>query len=215
MSRRAKSFSEILSQQCLWPQYLWPKRGDRLLRATDDRDKAVTFSSRAFDRHVHIWSGYMRAGAALVEEAEREAVDRHFLVYPILFNYRHGLELAIKWIIERYGGYVSLTLDRTDLNHDLWSLWTLCKKVFIEIEGSEVVSDGTFKAVEQIVKDFHDLDKTGIGFRYSNNKDGLTIKLPDTPIDLGNVKNVMEAVDNYFSGVDGYLGDMDYSLYAV
>ena len=44
-----------------------------------------------------------------------------------------------------------------------------------------------------------------MAFRYSYDKNGVTLKLPDHPIDLENVKNVMRAVQNFFSGVDGQL----------
>ena len=186
------------------PKLSWLKQGDRLLPASDDWDKAVTFSPHGFDRFVHIWSGYVRAGDALVDAAERQSVDRHFLVYPILFNYRHGLELAIKWIIEQYGAYVEVHLDANDRNHDLWNLWKLCKQVLIEIGGERIGSEG-LAAVEQIVKDFHDIDKSGVAFRYSRNKDGATIQLPKTPVDLLHIQQVMEGVDNFFTGADGVL----------
>src|SRR5690349_12076247 len=93
--KRPKTFADILNAE----PGRWPKKGDRLLRRSDDWNRSVDFSQDAFARHVHIWSGFMRAGAALVEGSERDTADRHFLVYPILFNYRHGLELAIKYII--------------------------------------------------------------------------------------------------------------------
>ena len=78
-------------------EYRWPKKGDRLLRAEDDWQRSVAFEERQISRHVHIWEGYMKAGAALVDQCERgDNLDRHQLVYPILFCYRHGLELAMK-----------------------------------------------------------------------------------------------------------------------
>jgi hypothetical protein len=82
----------------------------------------------------------MRAGAALVEEAERESADRHFLVYPILYNYRHGLELAIKWTITQYGRYVGVYLDYPNINHNLWISWGLCKQVIIELLAKMMVT---------------------------------------------------------------------------
>src|SRR5215218_701822 len=104
--KRPTTFDEILERDSC----RWPKKGDRLLKHSHDWDKGVEFDGDAYSRHVHIWSGYMRAGAALVDECQREAVDRHFLVYPILFNYRHGLEVAMKWIIDRYGGNAGVSL---------------------------------------------------------------------------------------------------------
>lgn len=146
----------------------------------------------------------MRAGAALVEESKRDTVDRHFLVYPILFNYRHALELALKWTIDRYGRYAGVRLAEEERDHDLWQLWKLCKAVIVQV-GSEGDGDETLRVVEQIVKDFHDLDKSAMAFRYSTTKAGVSFKLPDGPVDLENLNDVMEAVDNFFSGVDGQL----------
>jgi hypothetical protein len=145
----------------------------------------------------------MRAGEALVEEAEHESADRNFLVYPILFNYRHGLELALKWTIAQYGSYVDVYLDKQNIDHNLWYLWRLCKQIIIDLSDDE--EDDDLRAVERIVKDFHDLDKNALAFRYSRTRDGGTILLPDAPIDLRNIQRVMEAVDNFFSGVDGQL----------
>ena len=145
----------------------------------------------------------MRAGAALVTECERFSSDRHFLVYPILFNYRHGLELAIKWIIDSYGRCAGIYLEPDDLNHDLWSLWKMCKEVILKVGSDD--TDGSIKAVEQIVKDFHDCDSGAMSFRYSRNKDGAAIPLPDISIDIQNIRDVMEGVDNFFSDADGQL----------
>lgn len=184
--------------------YRWPKKGDRLLRASNDWDNCVEFSVNPLSRHVHIWSGYVRAGAALVEQCERAPLDRHSLIYPILFDYRHALELAMKWIIDTYGRYVDVRLNEDERDHDLWHLWGYCKQVITAL-GSAGEKDNALRAVEQIVKDFHDLDKSSMAFRYPTKKDGATIRLPDTSINLQNIKEVMESVDHFFTGVDGDL----------
>ena len=138
----------------------------------------------------------MTAAAALIDETERRPVDRDILIYPILFSYRHGLEVAMKWTIEQYGSLAIVSLDPDHRNHDLWALWKLCKEISAaatEGEEGEVV-----QAVEHVVKDFQQIDKSGIAFRYSKNKVDVIITLPADRIDLGNVQRVMEAVDNFF-----------------
>ncbi len=198
--KKPKTFANLLEEVS---DSRWPKKGDRLLRPASWNDGAE-FSGDPISRHVHIWSGYMRAGAALVAESSGDRIDRHFLVYPILFNYRHALELAMKWTIDRYGRYADVRLDKDELDHDLWKLWRHCKAVIIQV-GSEGEDDEALAVVEQIVKDFHDLDKTAMAFRYPTTKRGSSISLPQGAIDLDNVRNIMEAVDNFFSGVDGQL----------
>ena len=140
-------------------------------------------------------------GAALIDEAQRRPHDRDMLLYPILFNYRHGLEAAMKWTIERYGRLAHVELDVLD--HDLWSLWKKCKAILSAVSTSD--DDEPLKVVEQVVQDFHGLDKGAVALRYSKNKNGRVILLPDKPIDLENVQRVMEAVDNFFKGADGLL----------
>jgi hypothetical protein len=182
----------------------WPNKGDRLLRASEDWQTAVHFESHQTSRDAFLWHGYMTAGAALIDEAERRSHDRHALVYPILFNYRHGLEIAMKWTIEMYGRLAEVRLDEPD--HNLLSLWKKCRRILESVERRD--EDEALDAVERIVKDFHEIDKSAMAFRYSTNKHGATILLPDKAIDLQNVQHVMEAVDNFFQGADGMLSDI-------
>ena len=60
-------------------------------------------------------------------------------------------------------------------------------------------------AVERVIKEFHDMDRYATAFRYSTNRDGTRIDLPDIRIDLENLQQVMEAVNNFFEAVDGML----------
>ena len=197
MSTRPKSFMDIIDQA---QENRWPKKGDRLLRDSEDWDRGVEFSNDEISRHVHIWSGYMSAGAALIEACEEDRHERHFLIYPILFSYRHGIELAMKWVIARYGRYSTAEIGDIE-HHDLWQLWKLCKQIIIEVGGE----DDAIAVVEQVIKDFHDLDKSALAFRYSRNKKGALIALPDGMIDLQNIRDVMEGVSHFFDGVDGQL----------
>ena len=131
MTKRAKSFTDLLDQD-----YRWPKKGDRLLRDSKDWDRGVEFSNDDISRHVFIWDGYTKAGAALIDACKEDSHDRHFLIYPILFNYRHGIELAMKWVIARYGRYSTAEIDDIE-HHNLWQLWKLSKKIIIEVGGED------------------------------------------------------------------------------
>jgi hypothetical protein len=42
-------------------------------------------------------------------------------------------------------------------------------------------------------------------FRYSTKKNGKVVRLPDFAIDLEHLGDVMEGVNNFFTGVDGQL----------
>lgn len=199
MKKRPGRIIDILNSE-----YRWPKKGDRLLRRSEDWDRGVEFSKHPISRHGHLWRGYMSAGAGLIELCTQDGYEheRHFVIYPILFIYRHGLELAMKWIIVNYGGE---GIQGFDNDHNLWKLWKRCRAVVEQYAPNDEDAD---EVVEQIIKEFHDLDKAGITFRYGWSNDGKEIKLPDDLVDLENIRDVMEGVDDYFEGLDGWLSDL-------
>lgn len=199
MKKQPEIFSDLLE-----PDYRWPRKGDRLLRQSDNWESGIEFSEHAISRHVHLWDGYLSAGDGLIRLCMQEGYEheRHFVIYPILFNYRHGLELAMKWIVAMYGGQ---GIGGADEDHNLWKLWTRCREI---IEQYGPPDSDNEDIVEQIVKDFHDLDKSGITFRYSWEKNGRTIKLPNHMVDLENIRDVMEGIAGYFTGLDSWLDDL-------
>jgi hypothetical protein len=195
MRRRPGNFADILNQACRWP-----KQGDRLLRRPGDWDRGVKFPKDEISRHVFIWKGFMSAAATLIDASEGDRAERQILIFPILFNYRHAIELAMKWIIVMYSRGTGVEVGDTE-HHDLWELWKICRQI-INPSGE---NEEALKAVEQVIKDFHDLDKAGLKFRYSRDKRGALISLPDELIDLEHIRDVMEAVGNFFDGVDAQL----------
>ena len=137
----------------------------------------------------------MTAGAAVIDEVEHPE-HRNELIYPILFNYRHGLELAMKWIVNYYGRIAGVSLKSEDRDHNLLALWRMCKGI-LEAAGQNTSDEATL-AVEQVVKDFHDIDKFGMSLWYSFDKNGKPIVLRGGLIDLVNIQQVMEGVDGFF-----------------
>jgi len=144
----------------------------------------------------------MTAASVLVERCKNNDVSRFDLVYPILFNYRHGLKAAIKRVLDRYGRYTAI--ETYDKDHNLHKLWKVCRQVIEEV-GGQGGDDEALNAVEKIVHEFHSLDPESFSFRYSTKKNVKVVRLPDFAIDLEHLGDVMEGVNNFFTGVDGQL----------
>ena len=89
------------------------------------------------------------------------------------------------------------------MHHNLWELWRVCKTVILELGSNG--EDEALRAVEKVIKEFHDLDQGSFSFRYSTDKKGMVIPLPNVSIDLSNIKDVMEGVTNFFDGADAQL----------
>jgi len=193
------SFTDLLNRE-----YRWPKGGDQLLRQPARREEGAQFTDFTRSREVFIWDGYMRAGAALVDRAMEESFERDMLIYPILFTYRHGLEVAIKWILDRYGRYAAIAQYERD--HKLDRLWQTCRQVIKEFSGDGADKDANI--VEGIVMEFHRLDPKSFTFRYSTDKKGSPVPLPNSFIDLENLRDVMEGVNNFFEGLDAQCSEL-------
>jgi hypothetical protein len=87
-------------------------------------------------------------------------------------------------------------------DHNLWDLWRCCKNVILAITG-----EADLAAVESLIEQFHKLDKFAIAFRYSSNKKGALITLPDVHVDMQKLRDVMEGLDHFFQGADGQLDE--------
>ena len=182
-------------------EYRWPQKGDRLLRPAASWFDGARFADHEIARQSFMWDGYMKAAGLLVDHCKVNDIDRHGLVYVILFNYRHGLEIAIKWILDQYGSYAGITNYKKD--HDLNSLWNLCRETIVSIGG---LGDGvSLEVVDSIVDEFHSIDASSFSFRYATSKGRNLVPLPRISIDLENLRDVMEGVNSFFVGADGQL----------
>ena len=177
VAKQPKRFTNLLDMELRYP-----KKADRLFHSADEFSHGLSFSQDVIARHVFMGEGYIRAADALIDVCEQNSHEKNYLIYPILFNYRQAVELEMKWVIKVYGHYADV--NKTDIkHHDLWQLWKLCKQIIIEL-GSE---DDMIYYVETIIKEFHDLDRSGLAFRYPDNINGILISLPDQEIDLTNM----------------------------
>ena len=112
-------------------------------------------------------SGYRKAADTLVARARRSRTDLNFLVYPIVFLYRHYLELRLKLLqsdlCELRG------LSPTHHEHDLAKLWTDVRQHLAHVFPTEAA---TLDPVQKVVLEFHQLDRGSTAFRYSRSNDG-------------------------------------------
>jgi len=179
----------------------WPRPDDRLLGKVVSWNNAVAFSDYTAERNALMLKGYFGAGHVLVAKCRENLNEGHTLVYPILFCYRHALEMAMKSILDSYGHHFGVSTPMPD--HNLWRLWESCKTMFTQIDSEDGAASTLI--VEKLIKEFHDLDTRAEAFRYPVKKDGTLIDLPNVAVDLVDLRDVVEGLENFFSGADGYL----------
>ena len=188
------SFQDVLNRP-----FRWPKTGDRALTQSTTIDGAWLPADR-LTRFALITDGYRRAADHLVDQALRDYTERDFLVYPIVFSYRHFIELSLKYLVDSYGSYVGLEANWK--THELDPLWEAFKSM---LEKHGVQSNSADPVVEACIAEFAKIDVRSFSFRYPTDTKGRLISFDVDALDLENLRDVMEGVSNYFTGTDGYL----------
>lgn len=186
------------------PKLPWPKEGDEpFLPAKDPRHEA------RLDMVHHTLSlyalAYKEAADRLVSCAlRRRVVYPDWAVLPVIFLYRHYLELMLKEIICS-GRRCSLKEAGISKEHDLSKLWNGARTVLEELWPEQGRRE--LRVVENCVRKFHQHDKTSQESRYPVDRDGRATLRSLTRVDIHNLKKVMAGVASF---LDGCADGIDY-----
>ena len=146
-------------------------------------------------------AGYRQAAEILLQrflaDPEGTASERDTLVLPILFLFRHYLELRFKDIIV-YGHVLSGQQAEWRHGHDLDTLWTEVLQLCGAVCGSAASAD--FVRVGECVSDLCQLDPASTSFRYPRDASGrpvfehLVIGLKALSATVASTGNFLDAV---------------------
>lgn len=184
--------------------FRWPRKGDRPFTQADNPYENAAIEGRAQSRLMLMFAGYKLAADLMVQQSNQGSYERAALVYPIVFNYRHFIELSLKYIIATYGGTVGIEPNWE--THELETLW----KTFIQVlnKFGHKDPDGTDEIMSEIIAEFAKVDERSFSFRYPVDKQGKTIPLGHEELDLNALADVMKGLEGYFIGTDGYLDNL-------
>ncbi len=115
------------------------------------------------------------------------------LVYPILFLYRHYLEIAIKSLIiqARKVGKIQEPLEKT---HKLDKLWMACSDQIKKNHSSGCGNEHPH--ITRLMKEFCSLDPYSEAFRYPTTKSGYPTLPGLFNIDIQHVKAVINKISD-------------------
>lgn len=195
---KRKSFEEILNAQ-----FRWPKQGDKPFVVADEPFDNANIAGDGFTRLVLMMDGYKQAADLMIAASVDDQPTRDVLVFPIIFNYRQFLELALKYQIATYGPTVGI--EPVWNTHFLDRLWGRFLEM-LERYGTED-PDEADPAVGEIVLEFAKIDPDSYSYRYPVDRRGNPIPVAYTDLHLPTLANVMQGVAGYFTGCDGFLSD--------
>jgi hypothetical protein len=161
--------------------------------------------------------GYRRGARQLVEYVCSESRDQDFLVYPIIYLYRHHVELALKRLLPLTADLAGENLSEKCLRdldqHRIDELWNNLKH-FLKTEkirkhcGVAIAAED-FAGLNSYIQQLSKIDPDAQAFRYSHLKTGEA-SLPETltHVNLAVFGDHMESLCNYLDCIDTQLDRM-------
>ncbi len=141
--------------------------------------------------------GYRRSADILVNYIQDKTVDQDILIYPIVFLYRHHIELRLKELIKEGRSLLGKDYKKYE-KHNIDFLWRECKKISKEIEPE---SEKNFQSIEKVIKDLHKIDKGSFNFRYSTDKKGN--RSIDPELKIINIKEFSKSINEAICLLEG------------
>jgi hypothetical protein len=159
---------------------------------------------------------YHLAARRLFEKSSNAELRDEY-VCPVVFLYRHSLEILLKEIL--INGQKILQLEakpfQTEeqilkIGHNLSSLWKELKKLHEQIDWTW---ETDLDAQGEIIEEFDELDSNSFSFRYPVTKDGDSALGQNFSFDLHHfcdrMDEVLEKLDSVSCGIAGVLDQMD------
>ncbi len=141
------------------------------------------------DWNARAW-GFKRAADILAAHVLATFGGGDLVIYPIVFLYRHQLELSLKEIILKGNELLDEPI-KFRATHPLHDLWNDCRTVLERIGVSIDIPEA--EPFEACITQLDGLDPQSLSFRYPVTKTG-TSALPASleSVDLQNLQTVME-----------------------
>lgn len=150
----------------------------------------------------------------IVEKGDWLRIDSS--IYPILFSFRHYLELILKDTIRNYN-IIDNKISSDEIGfkkeHSILKLWLVLKSRIIEDYKEKEIYDLCAienNSIEKMLNEINELDEKSFGFRYPFNTlskdDKINSKISyifeELKIDLNNLNVKMNKIINYFEGIN-------------
>jgi len=159
------------------------------------------------NKFAQVADSYRGAASALWKnfEADRRS---DYDAYPLVFMYRHALELYLKAVLI-LGNQLAVTTDNEELhtenvfkNHSLTEHLPMVKRIFADAGWEEDYPHMGLEEpfFEDLLKEFDELDRGSYTFRYSVNKDGTANIEENFAFSVPNFAGIMDRILNNLSG---------------
>jgi hypothetical protein len=174
----------------------WPNKGQTLFCSGKDYHNNACLNWGT-DNFQVMCSGYLLGAELLVDSVVDSGRNQDLLVYPIIFQYRHYVELRLKELIDLGRGLTGET-GKDPWGHSLLALWRKARPLLERIETGSPKED--LNAVEEVILQFEKFDGTGESFRYWKDSNERNPLASLNHINLRILRDVMKGITAFFEG---------------
>lgn len=151
--------------------------------------------------YAHGYFAATKAILALKERFDSVEIAVDTLVYPACYNFRHSIELYLKYQISLLSQLLEEPSLQYEIRHSLGTNWSVATAACDKL-GWRPFSKNEEALVAQTVADFDEIDPNGVIFRYSDGRRGEQHLKEWSLINLDVVERRANAVFQIF--VDGH-----------
>jgi len=156
--------------------------------------------------------GYKKAGDFLLSSSNVLGSGRkeYEIVYPMIFSYRHYIELQLKEIILNAREFLGINEKFPD-DHSIEKIWGICGELLQKmdkiLDPGFTASNGygeilnAYNALKADLKIFWELDPNSESFRYPVDKHGNPTSIDFKDVDFNSLKETINRIYEQLSGI--------------
>jgi hypothetical protein len=187
------------------PPLPWPSADHSLTRSDPNWTLSSCIKGWSKESATSRIIGYRDAAELIFRRLAEDRGGRDTLVFPLVFLWRHAIELQLKNIVER-GQIVLEEQAAYPKHHGLREIWTMAIRVIKELQEED---NGEIENVSKIIAELCTLDPDSAGFRYHETKKGQpTLDAAPEYLHLGSINDALSGVSSYLDCVDAGLEQM-------
>lgn len=167
-----------------------------IVPSTDHADAMIESGEHVLD---FLMVGYYAAANNLAQQVIGAGGQNNALCYPIMYLYRHYIELVLKAIVFHSN---MLNDDRPEFqnHHNLRTLWLKCHPILSTLwtnQNGEL--DVQLEKAKELIEEFVELDDSSMSCRYPFNKSKIPFRTDQLEFSLSEVVTAMDALALFLS----------------
>ena len=178
-------------------QTRYPQKSDRLIKETGDKEAKLLFADWMVGKWSWYADGFKLAADKVVDQITGEPWDDQ-LINPVIFMYRHFIELKLKEIILELDWLGGTAMDEERFTtHALIPLWTYLKE-HIDCIREPIHNEEIIPALDSLIDELNKLDPDSFHFRYAVDKKFQPVNVPRC-LSVAHFKEMVNVMNNGLS----------------